>query len=129
MQRQFDVEIKSLRGVFNQDQTLAPITERQLAGLNALLNSGLQDHEKRIPVVRLITGLDRLKSTKQLTLHTANVFITEMKDGETWTLNDYGRWLISEAEKRVEKLVTQPKKGMDTIRNAPNLSDLWTTNS
>jgi len=123
--RLLEVEISALRANFNADLSWVGITGRQLAGLNSLLNQGLSNPANRIAVVKLITGLPRLTSTKQLTLHTASVMISELKyEDDTWTLTDYGRWLIDAAEKRVEEQAAQSKEGSNTLWNAPYMPDL-----
>ena len=121
-----DNELKALRTVFNRDTEYAPITEAQLQALNSLINKGLEDSRLRLPVLRLITGIDRLTSSRQLTFWTAHTLIEELKDAQEkcWDLSIEGEQLLELCERRVEVQAILPEKRSHSKRNVapvPNM--------
>ena len=104
-----DKEIAALRLNFLRDENLAPPTAGQLQALGSLIGQGLSDHRRivRIEILREITGIDRVSSSKELTLGAMNVLITYLKveEKEDWDLNDNGKRFLEEIEGRcVERL-------------------------
>lgn len=106
----FEAELAAMQWVISSDYNkLVYVSQKQVQGLNALLNQGLSDKSRdvRIAVVRrlvgevakTITGVEVL-STKNLTSPIASYLIEQLKEPDSipWRLSEHGRWLIHEAE-------------------------------
>lgn len=119
-----DVELRALRAIFNQDETYTKATQAQLVALNSLLNKGLTEPGNRIPVLRYITGLWKLTSSKQLTLHTVSTLIEELKENGSWELSELGEELIEACEERVEELARGKQERNHPVGDAPRLPGL-----
>lgn len=125
-------ELSALRMVFNQDTQYLSITQKQVGALNALLSKGLADKENRIPILRMITGIKNLESSKQLTMHTATTLIDLLKEGDDpkkWEISDYGAWLIESCEEQVEIRPCSFKGGTWSVRSETPVPDLLEANS
>lgn len=92
------VVIEMLRREFNEDTTYAAPSIAQLGLMNGLITEALAEKENRIPVLRDITGLGAITSTKQLTRHTVHTLIEYLYDKESKGITDEGRNLIGEVE-------------------------------
>jgi hypothetical protein len=89
-------------------------SQRQLFGLNGLLRKGMKntDNTTRYAVLDVIAGkavkhklgISPIKSSKNLSGPMTSVLINLLLEPESkpWRLSEYGYWLISAAEARVE---------------------------
>lgn len=93
-----DIVVDMLRKLFNEDTVFASPSPAQLALMNGLISDSLADSRNRIPVVREITGLVAITSTKQLTRHTVHVLIDYLYDSESRGVTDEGRNFIGQVE-------------------------------
>jgi hypothetical protein len=130
MNQDLIAELSALRMVFNQDTQYLPITEKQIGALNGLLTKGLADKENRIPIIRLLTGIMELDSSKQITMYTATTLIDLLKvsDKKEWELSDYGAWLIESCEEQIEKQPSRYKGGTWSVRSKTQMPDLQEAN-
>lgn len=87
-----------LRKLFSEDRVYAAPSIAQLGLMNGLFSEALTDQNNRIPVIRKITGLSAITSTKQLTRHTVGVLIDYLYDAESRGITDEGRNFIGEVE-------------------------------
>ena len=102
-------EIAALKINFRNGDNWAAPTDSQLQALGSLIGQGLSDHRRalRIEILREVTGISKISSSKELTLGTASELITYLKaeSKEDWDLNDKGKKFLKEAEARcVERL-------------------------
>lgn len=110
---EFEAELEAMRWVIHSDYSkMVYVTQKQIQGLNALLNQGLADksREHRIAVVRVLVGSEAkaitgvaVESTKNLTSPIASYLIEQLKEPDTlpWRLSEHGKWLIHEAEAHI----------------------------
>lgn len=109
-----DVEVTALQQNCLAEPQIIFVTQRQVGGICGLLKQGLLDdsRDNQIKVLDLlvgdavttITGV-KVKSRKNLTSPIASLLINQLliPDTNPWRLTDYGRELLSEAEKRVKE--------------------------
>ena len=94
---------------------LAAPSERQLQALNSLLNQGLTNQRRavRLEVLRMITGIENLTSSAQLTAYTVRVLIGYLKldiEGD-WRLSEQGKRLLSALHVHAIEVVGDREKG------------------
>ena len=130
-------ELTALRVIFNQDQEYYEATPKQIKAMNVLLNRALNNYKNRIEVIKLITGLENLTSSKQLTMHTVSTLISLLKtrdpisneDKDQWEVSEYGKELISTCEKFIEKQPRGHKDGVGNIWYETSLPNMFETNT
>ena len=93
-----EVVLGVLRSRFNEDRVYAAPSLAQLGLMNGLISEGLADPGNRISVLREITGLKAITSSKQLTRLTVHEIIDFLYDKERKELSDEGRNFIGEIE-------------------------------
>jgi len=72
----FNVELMATRTNFQGDDSFAPSTYPQQQKLAICFqDAGISNRDTRIAILRLWTGIDQIKTSKNLTLHTASEMI------------------------------------------------------
>ena len=114
MSKWLDTEIQVTRLNFNGDNRDYGPTMDQLTSLNSLIGQGLTDHRRalRIEILREWTGIEKLQSTKNLTLGMVSQMIDYLKVEETnkWELHNNGKRFLTELEQRCIDRLPPPKK-------------------
>jgi hypothetical protein len=141
-----DREVRALKLIFQGDTLYYSPTVKQLSGLNSLLGQvivvekadkpesytgTLTNYRRdiRLNMLRLITGIEKLESSSDLTLHTVSAIIDYVKGRaeEDWTLNEQGRKLFRIIAERAQEQVDGRSGTVHPTGMAADLPDVWET--
>lgn len=96
--------VAAIRSDMMEDRTFAKAKPNHYGGVNSLILPALSNKKNRIPILRTLTGIKALTSSKNLTAWTCVSIIKELIDEETdsWDTTDDAWAILQSAEKLVE---------------------------
>ena len=94
--------IASIRMEMRDDQTFSKADRKHYVSVNSLIRKGIFDGRCRMDILRTLTGIHHLESTKNLTVWTCIAIINELKEEDDWELSTEGKEILATAERFVE---------------------------